>query len=52
MKTECEGCDNLECQVCCEHDDIEDGFCLCCGADRTEHLMSKAYDYYKNRRYE
>jgi hypothetical protein len=50
MKTECEGCDNIECQDCCEHDEIDnDAYCRDCGKD----MMSKSYDYFKDlRKYE
>lgn len=38
-----------ECQECCEHGDMDGGYCLDCGKDRTEELMSRAYDYYKDK---
>ena len=37
------------CQECCEHIDMDDGYCLLCGKDRTEEMMSLAYDRYKDR---
>ena len=35
----------------CEHTDVceDERVCLDCGEDRTEHMMAKAYDYYKDR---
>jgi hypothetical protein len=35
------------CADCCDHDDLEDGFCLICGEDRTEDLAARAYDLLK-----
>jgi hypothetical protein len=32
------------CDECCDHSDMEDGYCLICGADRTEDLAAQAYD--------
>lgn len=32
----------------CEHTDVEDMHCLDCGADRTEDIMSAAYDRMKD----
>lgn len=34
----------------CEHSDMEEGYCLDCGLDRTEELASLAYDRAKDRR--
>ncbi len=45
---ECPGCDELECQECCAHDSTDHGFCCDCGADRTEAMMSAAYDRAKD----
>lgn len=37
------------CAVCCEHAELDHGICMDCGIDRTEDLMAKAYDYFKDR---
>lgn len=44
-----EPCDDGDCQECCEHMSLDGGICEDCGADRTEHLMARAYDLYKDR---
>ena len=31
----------------CEHHDMDGYYCLDCGVDRAEHLMSQAYDMAK-----
>lgn len=36
------------CKECCEHGDMEEGYCLICGTDRTEELSAMAYDRYKD----
>lgn len=36
------------CEDCCEHGDMDEGYCLDCGADRTEELSALAYDRYKD----
>jgi len=33
----------------CDHEDLECGHCLDCGADLTEDLMARAYDRAKDR---
>lgn len=50
----CESCNDtyeLEngdgCAECCDHSDMDEGFCLLCGEDRREDLMARAYDYAK-----
>lgn len=51
--TECGEETHLDiCQECCEHGDLEDLQCLDCGKDCTEDLMTRAYDLYKERKYE
>ena len=40
-------CGDDYCEQCCPHDEIEDGHCLLCGADRTEYLAGRA-DHYLN----
>lgn len=42
-------CDEDSCQECCEHSSLDGGICDDCGADRTEDLMARAYDSYKDR---
>lgn len=31
MNSECTGCDDLECQTCCEHPEHDHFICLYCG---------------------
>lgn len=38
----------LDHDVECDHDDVDDFFCLDCGADLTEEILSKAYDRAKD----
>jgi hypothetical protein len=50
--SECEGCDEQECQECCPHDERDHYICLDCGHDGTDEAMSDAYDAYKASRYD
>jgi len=36
--------DGEVCADCCDHSDMDGGWCLICGTDRTEDLASEAYD--------
>ncbi len=45
-------CGEEPCSDCCDHDEVEDGFCLNCGDDRSEWLMMAVYDRAKDSRYE
>lgn len=36
------------CFHCCDHQDLENMHCIDCGADRTEEIMSRAYDRAKD----
>jgi hypothetical protein len=36
------------CQSCCDHLDMDEGYCLDCGKDRTEELSALAYDRAKD----
>lgn len=51
FKCECQHSDE-RCPVCCEHGDVcqDERVCLDCGDDRTEAMMSAAYDYVKGMR--
>lgn len=42
--------DGEVCESCCEHDELDCGHCLDCGADRTEDMMAAAYDRAKDAR--
>jgi hypothetical protein len=42
MKDECQGCDKMDCQDCCPHDETDHGECIDCGADRMDYLIMKA----------
>ena len=42
-------CEEPDCQECCEHDDMDGGWCLDCGLDRTSDLAARAYDKWKDR---
>ena len=37
-----ETCEDEECQICCEHSDVDDHCCLICGADMAERFASRA----------
>lgn len=43
-----EKCEQEVCPKCCDHSDIDNFYCLNCGADRTEDMMSRAYDRAKD----
>ena len=34
--------DELDCELCCEHDDHDGHCCLICGKDMTETLVARA----------
>lgn len=38
------------CPSCCDHSDMDDFICLLCGEDRTDDIMSAAYDRAKDLR--
>lgn len=38
------------CEKCCEHRDLNNFHCIDCGADRTEHIMSREFDRAKGLR--
>lgn len=50
-KTSCEGCEEEDCQFCCDHEpDADEGWhCLNCGKDCSEDVLAAAYDYAKGR---
>lgn len=35
-------CDELECQACCDHDDVDDMACINCGKELASDLAAKA----------
>lgn len=45
---ECPGCDEMECQQCCPHDERDHGICLDCGHDGYEDMAAAAYDRAKD----
>lgn len=53
-KETCEECGEeiavkgYSCQECCEHQDMDVGQCMDCGADRTEEMSAMAYDRAKD----
>ncbi len=49
---DCNGCDETDCQDCCEHTDKDCGHCQDCGKDCLEDMMADAYDRAKSARYD
>lgn len=40
--TEENECGDIDCELCCPHDEFDHGICLGCGADKYEDLSAKA----------
>lgn len=50
---ECGDCEKEGCQICCEHDEFEDGYCLNCEAEAHNHFdCDKLMDAAKDAEYE